>query len=276
MSISRSSGDDRVAPRPRPTFGVRLGTWLTDSGRLTQVVSVLGGLLVWELIASQFSHFILPPPSAVLARLLDPVFDLKLLSALGRSLQAGILGFMLSLAAAIPLGLLMGRNPRLNAMLDPIISALYSIPSVALVPFLVIWFGLFFESRLALIFIMAFPDILVVVVAGARDIRPNLINVGRSFGADRRQLAFKVIVPAMMPFLMTALRVGSARAINGMITAELFFAAVNLGEMMRMGTRSFDTAGVLTVVVVVCLLGLLAQSLIAALEARFLHWHLRR
>ena len=259
-----------------PSFTTRWCARLTNSGRLLQAASILGGLLLWELIASQYSQFILPPPTAVLRRLLDPAFDLKLLQALGGALQHMVLGFGLALALAIPLGVLMGRNPRLNALLDPVVSAVYAIPAVAFVPFLVIWFGLFFQSRMALVFIMTFPDVLVVVVAGARDIRRNLLDVGRSFGASRLQLAQKVIIPAMMPFLMTALRVGGARAINGMITAELFLAAVNLGEMMKMSARIFDTAGVLLVVVIVCLLGLIAQSIINALETRFLHWHLRK
>lgn len=274
MSISRSSSGTGVPARPG--FASRLGIRIWNGERLTQALSILGGLLIWELIASQYSHFILPPPSAVLLRLLNPAFDLKLLQALGAALQHMFLGFGLALAIAVPLGILMGRIPRLNALLDPVVSALYAIPSVAFVPFLIIWFGLFFQSRVALVFIMAFPDILVVVVAGARDIRRNLLDVGRSFGSSRLQLALKVMIPAMMPFLTTAFRVGIARAINGMITAELFLAAVNLGEMMKMSARTFDTAGMLTVVVVVCLLGLLAQSIIAALEAHFLHWHMRK
>ncbi|MEO5693538.1 MAG: ABC transporter permease [Usitatibacter sp.] len=253
----------------------RLGAVLLNAERLTQVASIVAGLLIWELVATQYSAFILPPPSAVLRRLFDPAFDLKLLKALYGALQHMLAGFGLAVAVAVPLGILMGRHPRINAMLDPLVSALYAIPSVAFVPFLVIWFGLFFESRVALVFIMAFPDMLIVITAGARDIKRNLFAVGRSFGASPLQIALKVTLPAMLPFLMTAFRVGIARAINGMITAELFLAAVNLGAMMKDSARTFDSAGVLTVVVVVCLLGLTAQALIAALEARLLHWHHR-
>src|SRR3546814_16050254 len=83
------------------------------------------------------------------------------------------------------------------------------------------------------------------------------------------------MLPAMLPFITTALRVGVARSINGMITAELFLAAVNLGELMKAGARTFDTASVMAVVVVVCLVGLFAQSIIATFEARFLHCHHR-
>ncbi len=273
MSTSRSSVlAGAPLRRARAGFVARIAS----APRTVQLASVFGGLLIWQLAASQYSHFILPPPSAVLLRMMDIGFDLRLLQALSGSLQHMLVGFGLAFGIALPLGMLMGRMPRLYAMLDPIVSALYAIPSVAFVPFLVIWFGLFYESRVALVFIMAFPDILVVIAAGARDIRRNLIDVGRSFGASRMQIASKVLFMAMLPFVTTGLRVGSARAINGMITAELFLAAVNLGEMMKMSARMFDTAGVLAVVVVIALLGLLAQSAIAAFEAKFLHWHHRK
>lgn len=274
MSIYRSSSELPIAVPTRPSLG--LMRRFIAAPRLVQGVSVLTGLLIWQLVSTQYSHFILPPPSAVLARVMDLKFDARLMTALWGSLQHLAVGFALAFGIALPLGILMGRNPRLNAAVDPIISALYAIPSVAFVPFLVIWFGLFFESRVALVFIMAFPDILVVIVAGARDIRRNLIDVGRSFGAGQSQIGFKIIVPAMLPFITTGMRVGSARAINGMITAELFLAAANLGEMMKMSARTYDAAGVLTIIIVIALLGLLAQTAIAAFETRFLHWHHRK
>ena len=75
------------------------------------------------------------------------------------------------------------------------------------------------------------------------------------------------MLPALLPFFFAALRVGSARAINGMITAELFFAAVNLGAIMKRATQNFDSATVLSVVLLICVLGLVAQSVIACWSA---------
>jgi NitT/TauT family transport system permease protein len=114
-----------------------------------------------------------------------------------------------------------------------------------------------------------------VVIAGARDVRRPLMDVGQSFGASHVQRLRLIVLPALLPFLFAALRVGSARAINGMITAELFFAAVNLGALMKRASQNFDSAAALSVVVLVCLLGLAAQSLINMLESHFLRWHVR-
>ena len=201
MSTSRSS--ILAGASPRETRAGRLAARIVSTPRALQLASVAGGLLIWQVVALQYSHFILPPPSAVLLRMLDIGFDLRLLQALSGSLQHLLVGFALAFGIALPLGMLMGRMPRLYAMLDPIVSALYAIPSVAFVPFFVIWFGLFYESRVALVFIMAFPDILVVIAAGARDIRRNLIDVGRSFGASRLQIATKVLIIAMLPYVTT-------------------------------------------------------------------------
>lgn len=244
--------------------------------RVLQVASLIGGLLIWQAASTQFSHFILPAPTAVIGRYFDPAFSATLLENMGQAFRHMLMGFGLSLAAAIPIGIILGRSRRLNAMFDPVISALYAIPPVAFVPFLIIWFGLFYWARVALVVMMTFPDILVIVTAGAKDVRRQLVDAGRAFGATPLQNLRKVVLPATTPFLIAGLRIGAARAINGMITAELFFAAVNLGKQMKDAGEVFDTAGVMAVVLAICLVGLASQSLVNALETRFLGWHVRQ
>jgi ABC-type nitrate/sulfonate/bicarbonate transport system permease component len=266
-----AAGDARVAAeRPAAVAGKLLA-----HNRVASALSIVVGLTIWQIAAGQVSDFILPSPLAVLERFADPAWLTRLLRALSDSLIQLGLGFALSLGTAVPLGIVIGRSTTLTRMFEPVINALYAIPPVAFVPFLIIWFGLFLEARVALVFLMSFFDILVVVIAGARDVRRPLIDVGQSFGASHAQRLRLIVLPALLPFFFAALRVGSARAINGMITAELFFAAVNLGALMKRASQNFDSAAVLSVVVLICLLGLIAQSLINMLESRVLHWHVR-
>ena len=250
-------------------------TRLLLSGYGLSALSVVVVLLIWQWGSSQTSGLLLPPPSAVLGKFLDPVWFSALMRALSQSLVQLALGFALTLVIAVPLGMVIGRYRVLREMFEPVINAIYAIPPVAFVPFLIIWFGLFFEARVALVFLMSFFDVLVVIIAGARDVRRPLIDVGRSFGASRLQQLRLIVLPSLLPFFIAALRVGSARAINGMITAELFFAAVNLGAMMKRSTQQFDTAAVLSIVLLICLLGLIAQSLVALIERRLVYWHVR-
>jgi NitT/TauT family transport system permease protein len=214
-------------------------------------------------------------PTAVLGKFLDPVWLGRLLNALRQSLVQLVLGFGLTLVVAVPLGIVIGRSRVLRQMFEPVINAFYAVPPVAFVPFMIAWFGLFEQARVALVFWMSFFDVLVVMIAGARDMRRTLLDVGRSFGASSGQRVRLIVLPLLLPFFIAALRVGSARAINGMITAELFFAAVNLGALMKQSTQRFDTAAALSIVLLICLLGLLAQSAIVLLERRLLHWHVR-
>jgi ABC-type nitrate/sulfonate/bicarbonate transport system permease component len=243
--------------------------------RLLSIASVLFVIALWQWGAGHVSGFLLPPPAEVLSRFLDPKWLSRLLGALGQSLIQLGLGFGLTLLIAVPLGVLIGRSVILTRMFEPVINAIYAIPPVAFIPFLIVWFGLFLEARVALVFLMSVFDVLVIVIAGARDVRSALVDVGRSFGASHQQRLRLIVLPALLPFFFAALRVGSARAINGMITAELFFAAVNLGAIMKRATQNFDSATVLSVVLLICVLGLIAQSGIAWLERRVLHWHVR-
>lgn len=238
-------------------------------------LSLLGGLIAWELIAAQFSKFVLSPPTAVARHLYIHSVNLELPRLLWYSLGHTLLGYTLAVAVAVPLGFLMGRSERVFAMFDPVVNALYSIPNIAFVPFIVIWFGLFFPARTALVFLMCVFDILVTVSAGAQNVERTLIDVGRAFGAGRWLLFRKVLLPASLPFLFTALRIGMVRAVIAMITAELFFATVNLGKYMQAAQNRFDSAGLLAVLTILAVLGLLVQEGLKALEARMLPWHVR-
>jgi NitT/TauT family transport system permease protein len=238
-------------------------------------LSFLVGLMVWELIASQLPDVVFASPSAVFDHIVDATVSGVLPRAFLNSIQHMLLGLALALSVAIPLGFLMGRNEIAFQMFDPVVNAIFSIPSITFVPFLLIWFGLFFEARVALVFVMSVFDILITVAAGARNIEPVQIEVARSFAANRTKMFFKVMIPASLPFLFTAVRIGIVRAINAMITAELFFATVNLGAHMEEASARFDAPAMLAVVFLLALFGLGAQEGIKWAEAKLLPWHVR-
>jgi len=240
------------------------------------LLSIVAGLTIWEVVARDLPHIVLPPPSIVLVRLLRDVLSGALFIALAGSLQALVIGFGLALMAGIPLGFALGRNKTVSEMFDPVINAIYTIPPVAFVPFLIIWFGLHLAGRISLVFLMSVFEITITVAAGARDVNPGVVEVGRSFGARGVNLIRRVVFPATLPFVFTGIRLGLARAINAMITAELFFATANLGAMLSENGRRFDTAGVLSVIVFLSLFGLFAHETLKLLETRLLPWRIRQ
>jgi len=248
---------------------------IADMPKLVYPLSFLFGLVVWEVIASQIPDVIFASPSAVFTHLAEATISGDLPSRFANSLQHMLAGLVLALLVAIPLGFLMGRNETAFQMFDPVVNAIFAIPSIAFVPFLIIWFGVFFEGRVALVFVMCVFDILVTVSAGARNIEPRIIHVARSFSADRRTMFFKVMLPASFPFLFTGIRIGTVRAVNAMITAELFFATVNLGEYMEDASSVFDAPAMLAVVFGLAVFGLGCQEGIKWCEAKLLPWHVR-
>lgn len=248
---------------------------IADMPKLIYPLSFFFGLVIWELIASQIPDVIFASPSAVFAHLIEATVSGELPSRFVNSLQHMLAGLALALIVAIPLGFLMGRNETAFQMFDPVVNAIFAIPSIAFVPFLIIWFGVFFEGRVALVFVMCVFDILVTVAAGARNIEPRIVHVARSFAADRRTMFFKVLMPASFPFLFTGIRIGTVRAVNAMITAELFFATVNLGEYMEDASSVFDAPAMLAVVFGLAVFGLGCQEGIKWFEARLLPWHVR-
>ncbi len=245
-------------------------------GRGLYVVSLAVGLAIWEGIASTLPGIVLAPPSTVLVDLARGLFVTgKLLVPFVYALGHMVVGLAIALAVAVPLGFLMGRNERAFQLLNPTLNLIYAIPPVAFVPFMVVWFGLYFEARVALVVLMSFFEILLTVTEGVRTIPVRLLDVARSFCATRRTVVLKVLAPACLPFLFTALRIGLVRAIHAMITAELFFAAANLGKVMKDDAALFNTSGMLAVILLLALFGLACQEGVKWLETRLLPWHIR-
>lgn len=236
------------------------------------ILSILLGLGAWQLIAQHYASFILAPPPAVLARLAEMTWSGELPRALADSSRHMLLGFAIATAISLPLGLLMGRVNAIHDLLDPLVNLLYAVPAIAWAPVIMIWFGLYFEARVALVVVMCTLDMLIVVDAGARNVNRRLLDVGRSFGAGGWTLARLVLIPASLPFAFAALRIGVVRAVNAMITAELFLAAANLGAIMKQSAVHFDSAGVLSVLFLLSVLGLVLQELMLLAEHRACRW----
>ena len=267
---------ERILLKRQSTFDLKSFSGAILKGPyIVYPLSFIFGLVVWQVIAMQLPDVIFASPAGVVVHIVKATLSGAIPKAFFNSIQHMLLGLLLSLAVAIPLGFLMGRNETVFQMFDPVVNAIFSIPSISFVPFLIIWFGLFFEARVALVFVMSVFDVLVTVAAGARNIEPSLINVGRSFAASRRQMFFKVMIPASLPFLLTAVRIGTVRAINAMITAELFFATVNLGAYMEEASAMFDAAGMLSIVLLLALFGLGAQEGIKWAEEKLFPWYMR-
>ncbi len=183
-----------------------------------------------------------------------------------------LVGFSLAIVVGIPLGILMGWYRRLNAALDPIVSALYATPRIALVPLIVIWFGIGLGSKFAIIFLSSVFPILINTIAGVRTVDPDYIKVARSFGANDWQIFRTVAFPSSVPFLLTGLRLGLGHALIGIVVGELYAAQAGIGFLISLSGATFQTDKVMVGIIIIASTGVLFTNVLRMIERRFDQW----
>lgn len=192
------------------------------------------------------------------------------------SFQEFGIGYVLSIVVGIPLGIAMGWYRRVNALLDPLASAFYAMPRVALIPLLLIWFGIGMNSKIALVFLSAVFQILITTLAGVRTMDESLIRAARSFGANDRQMFVTVVLPGSVPFILTGLKLAVGRALIGVVVAEFVAAQAGIGYMMAKSGATFQTDQVMVGVVIITFAGMASLEFLRRLELRFETWRPQR
>jgi ABC-type nitrate/sulfonate/bicarbonate transport system permease component len=195
-----------------------------------------------------------------------------LLTALASSLRTLLVGFFTASFIGIVIGLLIGRYRSVDAATDWLVNAMYATPLIAIIPLVILWFGLGDSAKLFIVTILAVFPVLINTASGVRNIPRSLIDVGTAFAANERQVFLKIIIPAVIPFIMTGLRLGIGRAIIGMVAAEFFTAITGLGALIVKYGNQYDTASMFVPILILMLLGVTLTSLVRKLEEMFAPW----
>lgn len=233
--------------------------------RLVQGLAMAFAL--WAVVSLIAGESVVPNPAAVMGRffsLLPTVLWRHMLVSLGRILIALAVAVFL----ALPLGLAMGRSPRLDSILAPLVYLSYPIPKIALLPAVLLVFGLGEGARIALLVLVLFFQVLVAVRDAAAGVDPGYVAAVRSLGASRRQLVATVLLPATLPRLLTALRIGSATALAVLFFAETFFTSWGLGFFIMDRWMQFDYVEMFAGIVAVAVVGLVMFMTLDSLERR--------
>jgi ABC-type nitrate/sulfonate/bicarbonate transport system permease component len=162
----------------------------------------------------------------------SPSLRSSVVASLAATLTSVFLGFALAVVVGVPVGLVMGRYVVADLLLDPWVNSWYSIPAVAFVPLLMNWTGLTSTSTILIAFLIAVFSIIITVYSGVKNTSRSLIDTARAYRASESQLISKIILPASLPNIMVGLRLGITRAIEGVIIAEMFFAAIGIGGLI--------------------------------------------
>ena len=235
-------------------------------------VSLLIGVAAWDYGGRHMSHAFLVTPFETIVRMVQLFLGGELVRQSLSSLTLFIVGFVLALIVGAPAGLLLARLPALRRALDLYIMIIYATPLVALIPFILSLMGFGFAPKVLVVFLFAVFPILYNTVEGARSIKPELIEVARSFRTDEWSLWREVMVPYTLPFTMTGVRQGIGRALVGMIAAEFFLSSTGLGQLIMVASQNFDTGALLAAISVIVALGIVLMRLGVAIENRFARW----
>jgi NitT/TauT family transport system permease protein len=177
-------------------------------------------------------------------------------------------GFVLAVGIGVPAGLLLGTFRTLRFLVDPPVMALYATPQLALLPIFVVWLGVGMASKIAVVFVGSVIPIAINTMAGVRQVDRSLVLAARSFGATRRDVFAKVILPASRPAVALGIRLGLSRAVLGVVVGEMYVSQEGVGnEIMRLGS-AFHVDELLVYVLLVSAFGLGATNLVRRLEER--------
>jgi NitT/TauT family transport system permease protein len=240
--------------------------------------SVLAVLAVWEAAwsAGMISPLFFSGPSAIAKQMAYSWTRGNLKADLIYSGTNFALGFAGAVVAGIVVGILVGWYKTLGLLANPLLNALYATPRVAMIPLILIWFGVGMWSKVFIVFISAFFPILVNTVGGMRAIDRDLLRAARAFCASDWQIFKTVAIPGAVPFILTGIRQGVALGLIGVVVGEMFGGSQGIGFMVAYGGQTFATDILFVGVIVIAAAGIVLTSLAERLERRFSRWRPER
>ena len=237
------------------------------------LLATLALLVVWQILAMLLRQSILPSPVAVVIAFREELIKGELPRHFLASLWRVVASTALSIGLAAPAGLLLGQSKRLSNLLMPVIYILYPIPKVVFLPVVLLFFGIGETSKILIIFLILFFQILVLVRDQAAALRPELILSVRSLGAGRRALFRYVYLPASLPGILTALRQSIGTAVAVLYVAEVFATRLGLGYYIYFqGSTLLNYPAMYAGIVAMSLLGLSLYFLVDWLEKKLCRW----
>ena len=240
--------------------------------------SILLILGLWEAAwkARLISPLFFSGPSAIARQMAYAWTKGHLKSDLVYSGTNFILGFAAAVVAGVTLGILIGWYRKLRMLLDPTLTALYATPRVAMIPLILIWFGIGMWSKVFIVFISAFFPILVNTVGGMRAIDRDLLRAARAFCASDWQIFKTIAIPGSVPFILTGIRQGVALGLIGVVVGEMFGGSEGIGFMVAYGGQTFATDTLFVGVVIIAVAGIVLTWIAERLERRFSQWRPER
>ncbi|MBW6401537.1 ABC transporter permease [Roseomonas sp. HJA6] len=244
-----------------------------SGGIMLPTLSILGGLLLWELAVRAFElpSYLLPAPSEVLEVMAErwPL----LLDQLGYTAFAACVGFVIALVVAIALGALIAASPAFERVIYVWLVIIHAIPKVVVAPLLLVWIGFGLKSSIIFVVVFTFFPMLVNTVSGLRSADPDLLLLTRSMGANAWQTLRCVRLPSALPSIMAGIKISITLAPLGAVIGEFVASNKGLGHMLIQSVGSLEVPTAFAAVVVVSILGIATWYLAEFVERIAIPWH---
>lgn len=243
-----------------------------NRGNLPALVLLLALLMLWQLGAMQVNAaYILPTPLQILKRLWElrePLFTVHLPA----TMQVTCIGLAISLLLGLGLAVLMDASVFCRRAVYPLVVASQTIPTTAIAPLFVLWFGYGIWSKVLVTVLMTFFPITITVYDGLRCARVEMMELLKTYGANRRDLFLKIKVPCTLPYFFSAIKMAIPMSIIGAAIGEWLGAQSGLGYFSRRMMTQLDGAGVFAPIVLLSAVAMLAVGLVALLEKKLVRW----
>ncbi len=229
----------------------------------------------WQIAGSNLNPIYLSTPTAIVNAyftLLTQTGRYSLIPATVETLEATFLGFGLSIVIGLPLGLMMGMFRSIDIAIDPYMNALYVSPRVALIPLIIIWFGIGFNAIVVTVLLLAVFPVAINTYAGVRNIGRSLLETSEVFGVKGMRRFRKVLFPSTIPFFMTGLRLGIGQAFIGVIVAQMLLALSGLGYLITAFGDYFDTPQLMALIIELMVLGVAMTTMVQIIENKISYW----
>ncbi|MEZ5665000.1 MAG: ABC transporter permease [Burkholderiaceae bacterium] len=250
------------APISRRTF------WILALVGLTTPLVAWWAVARWAGLDPTF----MPSPGAVLAKTWTWLIEDGLIDDMAISTYRVVAGFLLSAVIALPLGLYIGSYRAVQALLEPLTDFVRYMPAVAFIPLVMLWVGIDESSKIAIIFIGTFFQMVLMVAEDVRRVPAAQVEAAQTMGANRRELVEKVIFPSARPALLDTLRVTMGWAWTYLVVAELVAANSGLGFAILRAQRFLQTDTIFAGIIVIGLIGLLTDQAFRWLHRRAFPW----
>ena len=237
-----------------------------------RMVSLAIFLGIWQIAAANVDPVLFTSPSKVAVAAFGMIASGELWAGLWPSLLVLVMGLTLAIVFGTLLGLALARFPILDVGLTVYITFLYSIPSVALVPLIVLWAGFETTAKVIILFLFAFFPMVINTYQGVKAVDPKLLEVGRAFRCSERQLWRHIVLPGALPFIVTGIRLALGRGMIGMVLADLYTAISGIGYLIVRTASTFQVDRMFVPIVTLGLLGVTLTALLRLAEQWVAPW----